>query len=206
MTTPLTTDALAALLTDAAGRIVQTVAAQYQAPASRSYLQPVLGPLAAGPRVVGELSGYLARLTDAPLPTTPAGLFALASYASALGWLTESLAALTADVERISTRAGTLALAEDPDMEKALHGTGALEALRGLAINADLPLGEYVAAVAESMLALESFTEACAEIADSLAKDAALVRESTGQVHFGDGPDSLPTLVRTLLAAMESDQ
>lgn len=35
-----------------------------------------------------------------------AGLFALASYASALGWLTESFAELTSSVDEICTRVG----------------------------------------------------------------------------------------------------
>jgi len=48
---------------------------------------------------------YLAG-ADESLPTTPAGLLALASYASALCWLTESLAELTVAVDHVRTGNG----------------------------------------------------------------------------------------------------
>ncbi|MFJ3937919.1 hypothetical protein [Streptomyces parvus] len=104
---PLTRAKLASLLTDAAHRVSGILTADYPTAASRSYLHPVLGALSAGPQVICELNDRLEGfVADDPLPTTPAGLFTLASYASALGWLTESLAELTASVDRICTRVG----------------------------------------------------------------------------------------------------
>lgn len=98
---------LADLLADAARRVSGILTAEYPTPAGRSYLHPVLGALAAGPRVAAGLNERLEDfLAGEPLPATPAALFTLASYASALGWLTESLAELTTSVDRICTRIG----------------------------------------------------------------------------------------------------
>lgn len=91
--TPLACTELAGLLTDAARSVSEVLTTKYPTSASRSYPHPVLGALSAGPRVVCELNNRLAEfVVEEPLPSTPAGLFTLASYASALGWLTESLA------------------------------------------------------------------------------------------------------------------
>ncbi|WP_328546295.1 hypothetical protein [Streptomyces platensis] len=74
------------------------------------------GALSAGLQVVCELNDRLEGfVADEPRPTTPAGLFTLASYASALGWLTESLAELTTSVDQICTRAGIPTEPQDPD-------------------------------------------------------------------------------------------
>jgi hypothetical protein len=57
------------------------------------------------------------------------------------------------------------------------------------------------------LLAAARITDACMEIASGLAEDAAYVLgEATDHVRIGEGPDSLPTLVRTLLARMEAAQ
>ncbi|MFD8480491.1 hypothetical protein [Kitasatospora sp. NPDC059673] len=112
---------LAGRLTDAAQAVAGILTAAHATLATRCYLAPVLGPLSAGPGVVGELNERLEDLLDEPLPTTPVGLFALASYASALGWLTESLAELTAAVDAICTRAGIPSL--EPDTEAVLVPT-----------------------------------------------------------------------------------
>lgn len=54
--TALTRSELADLLTEAAQNVDGIPAAEYPTAASRSYLHPVLGPLAAGPRVITGLS------------------------------------------------------------------------------------------------------------------------------------------------------
>ncbi|MFJ1779998.1 hypothetical protein [Streptomyces sp. NPDC088180] len=103
----LTRFELADLLTDAAQSISGILTAEYPTAAARSYLHPVMGALAVGPRVVSELNDRLEGFLAAePRPATSVGLFALASYASGLGWLTESFAELTASVDEICTRGG----------------------------------------------------------------------------------------------------
>ncbi|WP_042419749.1 hypothetical protein, partial [Streptacidiphilus anmyonensis] len=154
---------------------------------------------------------------DEPLPATPAGLFALASYASALGWLTESLAELTASVDQICTRVGIPAAPPDPafaplattrdnDSDFAFS-TLELAAIRTAAEAAGLPPGDYVEVLSQSLLAASRITDACMEISSGLLEDAAYVlSEATDHVRIGDGPDSLPTLVRSLLARMEASE
>lgn len=213
---PLARTELADLLSGAAQSISGVLTAEYPTPASRSYLHPVLGALSAGPRVVGELTKRLEGFLDEPLPDTPAGLFALASYAAALGWLTESLAELTTSVDEICT-VGIPAGAPEPsiapsspqDNDTADSGFGfsALElaAIRAAAEDAGLTSGEYVEVLSQSLLAAARITDACMEIASGLAEDATYVLgEATDHIRIGEGPDSLPTLVRTLLARMES--
>ncbi|MFB8171459.1 hypothetical protein ACFC60_26305 [Kitasatospora purpeofusca] len=206
---------LAGRLTDAARTVAGILTAEYPAPASRSYLHPVLGPLAAGPRVVGELNDRLEDLLDAPLPATPAGLFALASYASALGWLTESLAELTRTVDAICTRAGIpvlmpgadAALAPDEDDERFDFAFSALElaAIRSAAEAAGMAPGAYIEVLTDSLRAAAAITDACMEISCGLIEDAQyILDEATTDVRIGDGPGSLPTLVRSLLARMEA--
>ncbi|MGW7710967.1 hypothetical protein [Streptomyces sp. NPDC054771] len=217
---PLTRTDLAGFLTDAAQSISGILTAEYPTAASRSYLHPVLGALSAGPRVVCELNDRLERFaSDEPLPTTPAGLFTLASYASALGWLTESLAELTTSVDQICTHVGipteplapAASIAPDtaePDDEfdftfSALE----LAAIRTAAEAAGLVPDDYVKVLSESLLAAAQITDACMEISSGLLEDAAYVLgEATDTVWIGDGPDSLPTLVRSLLARMEAAQ
>ncbi|MGQ4513152.1 hypothetical protein [Streptomyces sp. DW26H14] len=157
-------------------------------------------------------------MADDPLPTTPAGLFTLASYASALGWLTESLAELTASVDGICTRVGIptqppdRALAAGASVEQNTEfdfGFSALElaAICTAAEAAGLAPVDYVEVLSESLLAASRITDACMEISDSLLEDAVYVLgEATDHVSIGDGPESLPTLVRSLLARMEATE
>ncbi|MEE1786918.1 hypothetical protein PUR71_29035 [Streptomyces sp. SP17BM10] len=212
--TPSRSD-LAGWLTDAAQAVAGILTAEYPTPATRSYLHPVLGPLAAGPRVVGELNLRLENRLDEPLPATPVGLFALASYASALGWLTESLADLTAAVDAICTRAGIPALVPgteavldpDEDDEEFDYSFSALElaAIRAAADAAGMTSGSYVEVLADSLRAAAAITDACMEISSGLIEDAQyIVDEAASDVRISDGPGSLPTLVRSLLARMEA--
>lgn len=213
--TPLTRTELAGLLTDTAQSISGILTTEYPTPASRSYLHPVLGALSAGPRVIGELNDRLEEFFDEPLPATPAGLFTLASYASALGWLTESLAELTTSVDQICTRVGLPTTPPDPvsvppgAAEPADSGFrfSALElaAIRTAAEAAGLTPGAYVDVLSQALLAASRITDACTEISNGLREDAKyILDEVTDRVRLGDGPDSLPTLVRTLLARMET--
>ncbi|MFF4980885.1 hypothetical protein ACFY3O_12610 [Streptomyces sp. NPDC001046] len=208
---------LAGLLTDAARSVSEVLTTDYPTSAGRSYLHPVLGALSAGPRVVRELNDRLAEfVVEEPLPSTPAGLFTLASYASALGWLTESLAELTASVDQICTRVGIPAEPPAPAFvtpsptdqdEEFDFAFSALElaAIRTAAEAADLSPGDYVEVLSRSLLAASRITDACMEISSGLLEDAAYVLgEATDHVRIGEGPDSLPTLVRSLLARMDA--
>ncbi|MEV5847734.1 hypothetical protein AB0M32_37820 [Streptomyces sp. NPDC051985] len=214
---PLARSELAGLLTDAAQSVSGVLTTEYPTSASRSYLHPVLGALSAGPRVVCELNDRLEGFViEEPLSSTPAGLFTLASYASALGWLTESLAELTASVDQICTRVGIPA--EPPDPAFITHSPAeqdaefdfafsALElaAIRTAAEAAGLSPGDYVEVLSQSLLAASRITDACMEISSGLLEDAAyILGEATDHVWIGEGPDSLPTLVRSLLARMEA--
>ena len=214
---PLTRAELADLLANAAQSVSGILTAEYPTPPSRSYLHPVLGALSAGPRVVCELNEQLEGfVADEPLPATPAGLFTLASYASALGWLTESLAELTTSVEQICTRAGIPTAPPDTALAApAIVDEGAefdfvfsaveLAAIRSAAESAGLPPGDYVEVLSQSLLAASRITDACMEISSSLLEDAAYVlAEATDHVRIGDGPNSLPTLVLSLLLRMEA--
>lgn len=216
---PLPRTELAGLLTDAAHSVSGILTADYPTAASRSYLHPVLGALSAGPRVICELNDRLEGFTaDEPLPTTPAGLFTLASYASALGWLTESLAELTTSVDRICTRVGMPT--EPPDSALTApagpeeghefdFSFSALElaAIRTAADAAGLAPDHYVEVLSESLLAASRLTDACMEISSGLLEDATYVLdEATDHIRLGDGPNSLPTLVRSLLARMEATE
>jgi len=59
--------------------------------------------------------------------------------------------------------------------------------------------------LSQSLLAASRITDACMEISSGLLEDAAYVlAEATDHVWIGDGPNSLPTLVRSLLARMEA--
>ncbi|MGW1052912.1 hypothetical protein [Streptomyces sp. NPDC002521] len=215
--TTLARTELAGLLTDAAQSVSGVLTTEYPTSASRSYLHPVLGPLSAGPRVVRELNDRLEEFViKEPLPSTPAGLFTLASYASALGWLTESLAELTASVDQICTRVGIPAEPPDPafaapsptdrgDEFYFAFSAPELAAIRTAAEAADLSPGDYVEVLSRSLLAASRITDACMEISSGLLEDAAYVLgEATDHVRLVEGPDSLPTLVRSLLARMET--
>ncbi|MFJ4868557.1 hypothetical protein [Streptomyces sp. NPDC088757] len=217
MTAPLTRTELADLLTEAAQSVSGIVTAEYPTAAGRSYLHPVLGPLSAGPRVVGALNDRLEGLVAAvPRPATPAGLFALASYAAALGWLTESFTELTASVDRICTRVG---IPSEPRDAIVAESGGAvrddafdftfsaleLAAIRTAAEAVGLPPDDYVEVLSQSLLAAARITDDCMEISSSLLEDAAYVLdEASDQVRTDDGPNSLPALVRSLLARMET--
>ncbi|MDT0467579.1 hypothetical protein [Streptomyces gibsoniae] len=208
---------LAGLLTDAARSVSEVLTTEYPTSASRSYLHPVLGALSAGPRVVRELNDRLEEfVVEEPLPSTPAGLFTLASYASALGWLTESLAELAASVDQVCTRVGIPAEPPDPafaapsptdrdDEFDFAFSAPELAAIRTAAEAADLSPGDYVEVLSRSLLAASRITDACMEISSGLIEDAAYVLgEATDHVRLVEGPDSLPTLVRSLLARMEA--
>ncbi|WP_399890711.1 hypothetical protein ACGH7X_30080 [Streptomyces sp. BBFR51] len=214
--TPLTRAELADLLTDAAQSVSGILTAEYPTAAGRSYLHPVLGALSAGPQVVGELNDRLEGFVAAePRPATSAGLFTLASYASALGWLTESFAELTASVDQICTRVGIPTEprnpvfaapdgAEQDDEFDFAFSALELAAIRTAAEAAGLAPDDYVEVLSESLLAASRITDACMEISSGLLEDAAYVLdEATDHVWLGDGPESLPTLVRSLLARME---
>ena len=214
---PLARTELADLLANAAQSVSGILTAEYPTPPSRSYLHPVLGALSAGPRVVCELNERLEGfVADEPLPTTPAGLFTLASYASALGWLTESLAELTTSVDQICTRVGiptnppdtalaAPSVAHEDDEFDFDFSAPELAAIRIAAEAAGLPPGNYVEVLSQSLLAASRITDACMEISSGLLEDAAYVlAEATDHVWIGDGPNSLPTLVRSLLARMEA--
>ncbi|GAV38245.1 hypothetical protein [Streptomyces acidiscabies] len=214
---PLARAELAGLLSDAAQSVSEILTTEYPTPPGRSYLHPVLGALSAGPRVVRELNDQLEQfVADESLPTTPAGLLALASYASALGWLTESLAELTVAVDQICTRVGIPApptgpspAQPAPEERDAVFGLAfsapELEAIRAAAEAADLPPGDYIEVLSASLLAASTITDACMEISNALLEDAAYVLdEAADHVRTGNGPDGLPTLVRSLLARLEA--
>lgn len=212
----LTRTELSGFLTDAAQSVSGILTAEYPTATSRSYLHPVLGAVAAGPKVAAglneRLEGFMA---GDQLTPTPAGLFTLASHASALGWLTESLAELTCSVDKICTRVGIPS--EPPDPSLAAHAGverdsefdfafSALElaAIRTAAEAAGLTSGDYVEVLSESLLAASRITDACMEISSGLMEDATYVLgEVCDSVWIGEGPNSLPTLVRSLLARME---
>lgn len=77
--------------------------------------------------------------------------------------------------------------------------------IRTAAEAAHLPPGDYVAVLSESLLAITRITDACMEISGGLLDDATYVLgEATDHVWINDGPGHLPTLVRSLLARMET--
>ncbi|MFD6345013.1 hypothetical protein ACFWF9_09840 [Streptomyces roseolus] len=214
---PLSRTDLAGLLTEAAQSISGVLTAEYPTPSSRSYLHPVLGPLSAGPQVVVELTSRLDEFMLAePRPATPAGLFALASYASALGWLTESLTELTTAVDKICTHVGIPTVPGElpfvvPDAgeegEAFNFAFSALElaAIRTAAEAAGLSPGDYVGVLSQSLLAASRITDACMEISSGLLEDAAYVLDETAdRIWISGEPGGLPTLVRSLLARMEA--
>ncbi|MCG7523021.1 hypothetical protein MHW47_00935 [Streptomyces sp. OfavH-34-F] len=215
----LTRYELAERLTAAAHSVSSILTTEFPTAANRSYLHPVLGQLAAGPRVIGELNDRFEELVTAePSLVTPAGLFTLASYASALGWLTESVTELTVAVDRICTRVGIPTTPRTPDTD-GTAGTGpdeendtfdftfsALElaAIRTAAEAAGLTPVDYVEVLSQALLAGSRITDACMEISSGLRDDAAYVLdEANDHVRTDDGPGSLPTLVRSLLTRME---
>lgn len=221
-TTPVqqTRTELASLLTEAAQSVSSILTTDYPTTAPRSYLQPVLGPLSAGPQVVTDLIGRLeAVLADGP-PTTQAGFFTLASYASALGWLTESLTDLTNAVARICARIGTPAdlprptTAAGPDAEPEEESDSffvpftesEFAVVRTAAEAAGLSTDDYVYAVSMSLLAATRITDDCMEISNGLLDDASYILDKAPDDDWaGEGPTSLPTLVRSLIARMETD-
>jgi hypothetical protein len=199
---------LADLLTGAAHQISIVLTTEYPTPPGRSYLQPVLGPLSAGPRVIAQLADRLEGFLDEPLPDTPAGLFALASYAAALGWLTESLAELTTAVEQICTATeAPIGPSAGGNEAVTAYGFTALElaTVHAAAEAARLSPDRYVDALSRSLWAAARFTDACTEIAAGLADDAAHVLNDASPLQISEGgPDSLPALVRTLLARTDT--
>ena len=219
--TPLERAELAGLLTGAARSISGILDAEYPTPAARSYLRPVLGVLSAGPGCVGELTDRLEALFAEPLPASSAGLFTLASYASALGWLTESLVELTATVDlipgqidavteavRISTEAPGPAGTDELFKDFGVCFTDdEVDTLAEAADAAGLTIEAYVAAAGLAHAAALDFRTACAEITSGLSEDAHYVQiEAADHASTGEGPGSLPTLVRSLLARMEAVQ
>lgn len=215
--TALTRSGLADLLTEAAQNVDGIPAAEYPTAAARSYLHPVLGPLAAGPRVITGLNDRFEGFVAAePRPAGSAGLFA--SYASALGWLTESFAELTSSVDEICTRVGiptepcapivapTGGTERDDEFDFAFSALE-LEAVRNAAeAHAGLAPDDYVEVLSQSLLAAARITDACMEISSGLLDDADLLREASDRPRLGGDPGSLPVLVRSLLARMEATE
>ncbi|MEV4555735.1 hypothetical protein AB0K51_01910 [Kitasatospora sp. NPDC049285] len=204
---------LATLLTETAKSVSAILDAEYPTPTSRSYLHPVLGALSAGPGVITELNERFETLVSRPLPATPAGLFTVASVAAALGWLTESLAELTTAVDQICTKAGISdAQPADPlsvgtEELGFPFSTTELAAIRTAAQEAGLSAGQYVELLSLALLADSRIADACTEICDGLLDDARYVRgEASDHLRTTAGSDSLPTLVRTLLARMEAGE
>jgi hypothetical protein len=203
VTTPAPPTELARLLEDAAGQVRSILTATYPTPANRSYLHPVLGVLASGPRVANILGDQIDVLIERPLES-PAELLTLASLASALGWFTESLSTLIHDVDTICTQAG-LPVTE-PEREAAplttTHpglSTVELDSVRAASTICDLSPTRYAEALASALRTGARMDTECTEIADGLLEDAVQVAHSSG-LPAGEGTDSLPRLVRTLLA------
>ncbi|MBD0692440.1 hypothetical protein [Streptomyces sp. CBMA123] len=205
MTTAPTHADLALWLVEAAEAVSGIATARHTAPPSRSHLHPVLGPLTAGPKAITALADRLEHLQAARLPTTPASLFTLASYVSALGWLTESLADLTQAVDLLVTEADQADDDGDSGVDLSAYAPQDRQAITVLAAEAALPPGLYLRLLGRALLACAEFTEACAEIIGALTEDAhRLLDESVSAVRLdGEGPDSLPTLVRSLLSRLE---
>jgi hypothetical protein len=77
--------------------------------------------------------------------------------------------------------------------------------VRAAAEAARLSPDRYVDALSRSLLAAARFTDACTEIAAGLADDAAHVLNDASPLQISEGgPDSLPALVRTLLARTDT--
>ncbi|MFB7128248.1 hypothetical protein [Kitasatospora sp. NPDC056273] len=205
-TATLTHTDLAVWLVEAAEAVPGLTTARHAAPPARSHLHPVLGPLATGPKAITALADRLENLLETRRSATPASLFTLASYVSALGWLTESLADLTQVVDALVAEAGHPADDSTSDFDLADYAPQDRQAIAALAAEAALPPGLYLQLLGQALLARAEFTEACTEIIGALAEDAhRLLDESVSAVHLdGDGPDSLPTLVRSLLARLEA--
>ncbi len=80
-----------------------------------------------------------------------------------------------------------------------------LAAIRTAAEAAGLTSDDYVEVLSQSLLAAARITDDCMEISSSLLEDAAyILDEASDQVRTDDGPNSLPALVRSLLARMET--
>lgn len=218
--TPLDRAGMAALLDRAAHSISGILASEYDTPTSRPYLRPVLGVLLAGPRVVAELTEQLEELVAQPLPASSGGLFTLASYASALGWLTESLVELTTTVDLIpalidSVTQAVLGSAQEAETEGTedlfkdfdVFFTDEQWDTVADAATAGLTVEGYVAAAGLAYAAALTFRTDCAEITSGLHQDAARVATESSLDHTATGqdPGSLPTLVRSLLTRMEME-
>lgn len=216
--TALTRSEMADLLTDAAQNVAAIPAAEYPTAAARSYLHPVLGPLAAGPSVITGLNDRFEEFVAAePRPAGSAGLFALASYASALGWLTESFTELTSSVDEICNHVGiptepcapivapTGGTERNDEFDFAFSALE-LEAVRNAAEAAGLAPADYVEVLSLSLLAAARITDACMEISSGLLDDADLLRKASDRPRLGDDPGSLPALVRSLLDRMEATE
>lgn len=220
--TPVDHAELADHLTGAAHRISGILTSEYATPTGRPYLRPVLGALSAGPRVVAELTDRLEALVAEPLPVSSGGLFTLASYASALGWLTESLVELTTTVDLIPSLIESVTQAVVGGAEEAADADGAGDLFKDFDVfftddewdtvseaadAAGLTVEGYVAATGLAHNAAVTFAADCAEITAGLRQDAAYVATapSLDYAATGEGPGSLPTLVRSLLTRMEME-
>ncbi|MFD9814890.1 hypothetical protein [Streptomyces sp. NPDC059080] len=128
----------------------------------------------------------------------------------------ESLAELATSVDQICTRAGIPA---EPSAPASAARTGgepqgefdfAFNALEQAAIHtaaeaAGLTPGDYVEVLSASLLAASRITDACVEISGSLLEDARyILNEAADQLSVGNDPNSLSTLVRSLLARVEA--
>ncbi|MFD0624300.1 hypothetical protein ACFQ2K_54275 [Streptomyces sanglieri] len=81
-----------------------------------------------------------------------------------------------------------------------------LEAVRSAAEAAGLTPDDYVEVLSQSLLAAARITDACMEISSGLLDDADLLREISDRPRLGNDPGSLPALVRSLLARMETTE
>ncbi|MEU6440395.1 hypothetical protein [Streptomyces sp. NPDC047046] len=201
----LSAEDLAALLNEAADQVAAILTAPYPTPLTRSYLHPVLGPLAAGPQVAAHLSERLDTLIDNP-GRTLADLFALSSLASALGWYTESLTTLINAVETICDNTGLPEGSPDafplPASTVTAPSTLPLASVRAAAALCDISPERYAGALASALEAGARLDTECEEIAAGLREDAKSLH--TPESLAPGGPESLPHLVRALLSRTET--
>ncbi|EGJ77929.1 putative anter-specific proline-rich protein APG [Streptomyces sp. Tu6071] len=200
-----TTEELADLLNEAADQVAASLTAPYPTPPTRSYLHPVLGPLAAGPQVAAHLSEQLDTLIDNP-GRTLADLFALSSLASALGWYTESLTTLIHAVETICDNTGLPEGSPDspplPASTATAPHTLPLASVRAAAALCDIAPDRYAGALASALEAGARLDTECEEIAAGLREDAEALHSPENLAP--GGPESLPHLVRALLSRTET--
>ncbi len=114
----------------------------------------------------------------------------------------------------ICTRAGIPALPSCPSAPAARDGQEEYElsfdeeelaAILAAAEAASMEPGTYIGVLVEALAAASVITDAVMEISSGLVEDARyILAEADDDVRIGEGPGSLPTLVRSLLARMEA--